>query len=39
MHRACAELHEQSERDYINQKDKIESVIQSIQSREDDLYK
>lgn len=39
LHTRCSSLHEQSEKDYISQKDKIESIIQSIQLKEDELYK
>ena len=38
IHERCDSLKEASERSYVNTRDKIESVIQAIQTKEDDVY-
>lgn len=38
IHERCDSLKEASESQYINMRDKIESIIQAIQTKEDDVY-
>jgi len=38
LHDRCASLGEQSERDYITQKDRIENIVEAIQAQEDKIY-